>query len=116
MAGGFTKLAFSFPSDTEVYLSCSLVFNNKMFVFGGLNEKRQISRVSGCDLVRIGNLDFDFVSGACTIFKSQILLCFDWQSSKGRVCRVASGPTISFSKIPESNYHHYLNKIASNGG
>ena len=116
MAGGFIKLAFSFPSDTEVYISCSLIFNNRMFVFGGWNEKRQISRVSGCNLVRIGNLGFDFCSGGCTIFKSQILLCFDWQSSEGRVCRVASSPTTSFSKIPESNYHHYSTKIATNGG
>ena len=67
MAGGFTNLTFSFPANTEVDDSCSLLFNDKMFVFGGLNEKRQISKVTGCGLKRIGDLDFDFHAGACTL-------------------------------------------------
>ena len=115
MAGGFTKLAFSFPSDTDVYNSCSLVFNNKMFVFGGWSVKRQISQVSSCGLVRIGSLDFDFYNGACTIFHSQILLCFDWSQNEGHVCRLAKSPTGLFSKVRSSYYHHYSTKIASNG-
>ena len=115
--GGFTKLySFSFPPDTEYYCSCSLVFKDKMFIFGGEKEKRQISQVAGCGLYRDGTLDFDFRRGACTVFKSRVLLCFDFQNSKGRVCRVADSPTGSFSKIPDSHHHHYMINIASNEG
>ena len=117
MAGGFVKLAFSFPSDTEVYNSCSLLFNDKMYIFGGYNEMRQISEIKDCGLKRIGNLEFDFDGGACTVIQSStLILCFDWYRHGGKVCRVANSPTASFKKIPESNFYHYISKIASNGG
>ena len=117
MAGGFTKLAFSFPADTEVEEACSLLFNDEMYVFGGLYEMRQISKVTGCGLKRIGNLDFYFHAGTCTLMQSStLLLCFDYYRYGGKVCRVADRPTASFKKIRESNYHHYSAKIASNGG
>ena len=116
IAGGFTKLSFSFASDTEVLFSCSLVFKGTMYVFGGYVKRRQISQVSGCGLDRVGTLGFDFYTGACTVFKSQVLLCFDRTRNEGRVCRVAKSPTGSFSKIQKSNYHHYTTNIASNKG
>ena len=117
MDGGFTKLAFSFPTDTEVDLSCSLLFNDKMYIFGGRYEKRQISRVKDCGLKRIGNLDFDFLHGTCALMQSTTLvLCFDWFRYGGKVCRIADSPTASFKKIRESNYHHYAIKIVSNEG
>ena len=117
MGGGFTNLdSFSFPSNTEVDHSCSLVFNNSMFLFGGRDQKRQISRVVDCGLKHIGNLDFDFRHGAVTVIQSQVLLCFNWIEGEGQVCRIASSPTGSFSKIQQSNYHHFNTKIASNGG
>ena len=117
MAGGFKNLEFSFPSDTGVIYSCSLVFNGVMYVFGGTTpHNRQISRVRGCGLVHIGNLDFSFYDGACSVTQNKILLCFDELKWEGRVCRKASSPTGLFSKIPESNYHHFRTAIASNGG
>ena len=119
MAGGFKKLDFSFSPDTEVYHSCSLVFNDILYVFGGTKQRRQISRVNGCGLVRVGTLNFDLDLGACTVSQNKILLCFDNSVSKGdqgRVCRKASTPTGLFSTIPESNYHHVRTAIASNGG
>ena len=88
-----------------------------MYVFGGVNEMRQISQVTGCGLERIGNLAFDLRSGACTVIRNkQIMLCFDYQNYEGRVCRVGQSPTGSFNKIQESNYHHYGTHIASNEG
>ena len=117
MAGGFTNLTFSFASDTEVYNSCSLLFNDKMFVFGGLDEKRQISQVKNCGLKRIASLDFDFDRGTCALTQSStIILCFAWSNYEGQVCRIADSPTASFTKLQESNYYHYMTKIASNGG
>ena len=117
MYGEFTKLAFSFPTDTEIFYSCSLLFNDKMYVLGGETKRRQISRVTDCGLRRIGNLDFDFNQGACSLMQSStLILCFAWSTKEGKVCRVADSPTASFKKIRESNYHHYAIKIASNGG
>ena len=121
MAGGFTKLAFSFSSKTEIYESCSLIFKGIMFVFGGKNYKRQISRVTGCELERVGNLDFNFRKGACTMTLGKILLCFPYSDLKqefveARVCRIAHSPTSLFSTIPESYYGHFETQIASNGG
>ena len=116
MAGGFTKLAFSFPPVTEVH-ACSLLFNDRMYLFGGANEERQISRVTGCGLKRIGDLNFDFSEGTCTLMQSStVLLCFAWSNYEGKVCRVADSPTASFKTIRDSNYNHYGIKIASNGG
>ena len=69
-SGGYDELNFNFNANTEVDGSCSLVFSNKMFVFGGANEKRQISQVTGCGLERIGTLTFDLRSGACTVIRN----------------------------------------------
>ena len=87
-----------------------------MYVFGGESKERQISRVDGCGIIRIGTLDFDLVLGACTVTQNTILLCFDLIRSNGRQCRKASSPTGLFSAIPESNYVHYRTAIAANGG
>ena len=115
-SGGYDELNFDFADNTEVDNSCSLVFNNMMYVFGGSNERRQISQVTGCGLERIGNLAFDF-SGACTVISNkEIMLCFSWWNGEGRVCRVGQSPTGSFNTIKQSNYHHYLTHIASNEG
>ena len=47
-----------------------------MFVFGGKQEPRQISKISDCGLGRVSTLPFDF-DGACqTRIRNQILLCF----------------------------------------
>ena len=116
IAGGFTKLPFTFDIGTEVSDSCSLMWNDNMYVFGGDNNKQQISRVSRCGLELISKLNFDFQSGACTATQGKILLCFSISNHEGRVCRAAKGPTGLFFKINDSNYNHYFTKIASNRG
>ena len=72
---GYDELSFNFPNNTEVNFSCHLVFNNKLYLFGGDHQMRQISQVSGCGLERVGNLEFDLFAGACTvILNKQIML------------------------------------------
>ena len=51
-----------------------------MIVFGGWYEERQISRLDGFKLKRIGSLDFDHEDGACSVMHGEIYLCFDWDS------------------------------------
>jgi len=89
--------------DTEVYTSCSAQLNGEVFVFGGsntnYNKKKQVnqlffnygtflqynlfqlqvSKVVGCGLKRIGDLNYDFSVGACGTYlfpQERILLCF----------------------------------------
>ena len=118
--GGHVKMDFYFPGNIEVHQSCSVVFKNKMFIFGGKKEQRQISEVSSnCGIDRIGDLSFDFVRGACTVInEDEIMLCFDLkQPDQGRVCRIDKNPTGSLDKISqESNHYHYRSKIAANKG
>ena len=117
---GHVKMDFNFPGNIEIHQSCSVVFNDKMFIFGGKKEHRQIAEVSSkCGIDRIGDLPFDFVTGACTVIKGDyIMLCFDMkQSYQGRVCRIDQSPTGLLQKIhKESNFPHYRSKIAAKDG
>ena len=63
---GKYDVKFSMQENTEAYWSCSLKWRNKMIVFGGDSQKRQISEIDNCALKRIGDLSFDHDSGACT--------------------------------------------------
>ena len=115
------KIGFEFDSSTEVHQSCSITFKGSMYVFGGAKEHRQISQVTtkDCGLKRIGNLQFDFVQGACTVIEeNEIILCFDTkQNDQGRICRIDKNPTGSLDKISqESSHYHYRAKIAANKG
>ena len=47
-----------------------------MFVLGGENEKRQISKIDQCELKRIGDLSFEHDNGGCTVALQSIILCF----------------------------------------
>ena len=117
---GHVKMDLNFPGNIEVHQSCSVVFNAKMFIFGGKKETRQIAEVSlKCGIDRIGDLPFDFVNGACTAIKGDyLMLCFDIKEGyQGRVCRIDQSPTGSLDKInKESNFTHYRAKVASIDG
>ena len=56
--GTSKSVGFDFKSG-EVFCSCSTTFNNRMYIFGGAENKRQISEVTGCELKQIGQLGFD---------------------------------------------------------
>ena len=69
--------------NTEVYRSCSATLKGELFVFGGNSElnnmRKQVSKVMGCGLQRIGDLSYDFYQGACGTYHmpdERILLCF----------------------------------------
>ena len=45
----------------------------------------KISRVDGCNVKRVGTLEFDFVNGACNTYQlkmEKILLCFSSDATK----------------------------------
>ena len=102
---------------TEAHYSCSINWKNQYYVLGGNNQKRQISRLSGSKLERIGNLAFDHKSGACSVMANQfIFMCFDESDSKNindgiRRCRRSTGSGRGnllgkFTEVALSSHHH----------
>ena len=66
-AGEQKKLTcFERDGDTEAYYSCSITWKNQFHVFGGYSYFRQISRLNGYKLERIGSLDF-LISGELVV-------------------------------------------------
>ena len=97
---------------TEIDRSCSITWQNQHYVFGGTNEKTQISKIVGCGLTKIGDLDFDHYYGACSnMADEKIYLCFNDANGDKKVCRMATSPTGNFSEIDKSVYRfgfHYI--------
>ena len=48
--GETTTPKFTFTPGTEVYASCSITHKGTHYVFGGAQDKRQISRIENCSL------------------------------------------------------------------
>ena len=86
---------------------CSVTWENKMHIYGGSHsaKPRQILRLDGYVLQSIGNLNFDFVRGACTTVPSQmIVLCFSDENNK--LCRRATGPLEEFKNLRDTHSPH----------
>ena len=108
----YPNFTMKFGENTEVWHSCSVTFRNRFYVFGGGNQKRQISEVTKCGLSRIGSLDFDHEDGACSsVGDREIYICFDLQSKKQ--CRSAVNPLEKFTKIALSSYDHLYARTAA---
>ena len=73
--------SFEMTEYVEAHGSCMTSLNGIMYMFGGVQQKRQLSRLEGCEFDRIGSTQFDFSYGACGTFvengKEFALLCFD---------------------------------------
>ena len=107
-----TDFDFTYDDGTEVSGSCSLVWQNQNFVFGGVEKQRQIAKIGHCRLFRIGELDFDFTYAPCAnVNNEKILLCFT-EMDKDK-CRSLSSPTGSYEDVPRSSYEHQFTKIAA---
>ena len=71
---------FEIDEEAEVYGSCSLTWQNELYVFGGDTQRTQISKVQSCRLAPIGQLAFEHYFGDCVnVAGNAIVLCFaDW--------------------------------------
>lgn len=115
ITGSLEKL----PSDcverdqgTEAWKSCSVQWQNKMHIYGGHKYQRQITRLDGFQLRKIGDLTFDFIFGACSTINGQfIYLCFDLKS--GKQCRRSLEPSFSEFDSSVSNNRHRATQISS---
>lgn len=96
-----------------------MTYRNEFYLFGGETyyggDRRQISKLSGCGLERIGTLDFDHYRGACTgVNDARIYLCFNaYFSSDYRRCRYAENPLDTFTEAASSFYEHRFTSIAA---
>ena len=101
---------FERDQETAAYFSCSINWNNQLFIFGGhlTKHRRQISRLTGHKLERLSSsLDFDHARGACSVMgKKVILLCFGSDNKKR--CKQSTGPLDKFSDVPLSKYDHFV--------
>ena len=89
---------------TEVFESCSVNWENQLFVFGGWTQRRRISRLSGHKLEHIGDLPFNHYLGTCNAMSGYIYLCFD--ADQPTQCRRSTGPLEPFSLIAPSTHAH----------
>ena len=107
-AGQQQELAcFERDDTTDATGHCSINWQNELFIFGGVNEKRQITRLSGYKLERVSDLLFDLESGACSAMANKfIFLCFDTNDAKR--CRRSTGPLHDFSEVALSTHDHRL--------
>ena len=117
--GQSRETAIKFGDKTEAIGSCSVVWQGKMYLFGGLNQKRQISVVDNCKLTRKAELEFDMHYGACAQRdNAQIFICFEVASQEEthKNCRRSKGPLKKFKKLQSSTYSHGLTRIAVTSG
>merc|ERR1711892_882316 len=109
-----TNFDFVFGEGTEVDYSCSMNWKNELYIFGGRSKKRQISKLIGCQLTRIGELEFDHYLGACAnVADAKLYLCFNDASGDYGKCRVALSPTGIFDEINRSIHNHAFTRIAA---
>lgn len=106
-----SRFNFVFGRDTEILHSCSVVWQNDLFIFGGNTQTRQISKMMGCGLIQISQLTFHHAYGDCTTVNDEIYLCFS--TDTGKKCRVASSPLGLFHELPDSMYPHLYSRIAA---
>ena len=108
---------FRFGESTSVYYSCSMTFRNEFYVFGGFSgdDSRQISKLVGCHLRRIGTLAFDHRLGACTIVNDEkVYLCFSSGSSNDyKKCRFSYTPDGLYMESTPSVHEHRLTSVAA---
>ena len=108
---------FEIDEEAEVNYSCSLTWQNELYVFGGLKKRTQISKVQSCRLEPIGDLKFEHLYGDCVnVAGKKVVLCFNNRSSEWKKCRMASSPTGRFREMAPSQYEHGVTRIATNDG
>ena len=109
------NFSFVLEQGTEVYHSCSLTWENRHFIFGGNNEKTQISMVDECKLKLVGQLAFNHYFGGCANVDDRLIyLCFNSDNSEDyKKCRYSISPLGEFQQISDSNHQHSFTRIAA---
>ena len=99
---------FERDSETASHKSCCVNWKNQLFIFGGSRgQSRQISRLTGHKLSRVGHLPFDHYGGSCNVMANKhIFLCFNEAQYDTKRCRRSADPLKQFLAVELSNYEH----------
>ena len=99
--------------------SCSILWQNKMYVYGGLQDlnnpvtAKQISLLDGSHFIIVGSLPFFHRGGSCSSMGNKfVFLCF----SRNYGCRQATDPLGPFTQIEEQTYHHQRTQTSASNG
>ena len=108
---------FRFQENTSVYGGCTVTFQNQAYIFGGSDSasRRQVSKVEGCQLERVGTLAFDHALGACAnVNNTRVYLCFSDAADDSQRCRYTTQPlSTDYTNASSSVYGHRKTSIAS---
>ena len=108
---------FSPDQFKEAYWSCSLTWQNQLYIFGGQSRKQQIKILSDRSLQVVGYLKFDRKFGACTnLANKKVYLCFNNVQSDYKRCRWSREPLGSFEEATLATYDHKQSRISSSDG
>ena len=122
----YNEYSPSFPMKTDsnvagIQKSCSVVHNNELFIYGGLNYPRQLLELD-CHEQKLKarrRLLFDFYGGACTTNDRNVLLCFS-EKNEDRCYKSSTPAPISwwqwFTYVKKSSYRHHPVTIAASSG
>ena len=117
--GKSKEIKFTYEYKTQAQGSCSIVWQSKMYIFGGNSYQRQISVVDQCKLTSIGELQFNMNDGACAQRdNTEVFICFEVAYDPGTTknCHRSNGPLEIFTKLPSSTFDHGFTRIAVTSG
>ena len=102
---------------TQAFHSCSIIWNNQLFIFGGNYNRRLISRLTGYKLEKANSsLSFDHEQGACSVMaNSFVYLCFPngFNENDSKRCRRSTGPLEQFTEVSLSANDHLFIQTSS---
>ena len=81
-----------FEADENIRLlgSCSVVWQDKVTIFGGFKNRRQVLKLNNLTLERTEDLDFDHVGGGCTVMNNEhLFLCFNSDARQGYILELS---------------------------
>ena len=108
---------FSHDETAEAKFACSVSWQNEFYIFGGLSNRRQISKLVRYNLKVIGSLPFDHYLATCTnMANRKLFLCFNSASSDYKKCRWTNEPLGIFYQATLSSYDHDRARISSSQG
>ena len=99
--------------ENEVYASCSVTWNNQLYILGGLKSPNQVQQIENCSLKIKGKLPFKLRLGTCTTVNYEsIVACFDY-FDKSACYKSSTGPIGLFESLPDSTFTHREARIAA---
>ena len=103
---------FEHDDISEAYKSCSLVWENQLYIYGSRDHKRQISKLNKYHLQIVGTLPFNLQRGTCTNMAGRkLFLCFDYDD--GKQCHWSTNPLGDFQPVSKTSYYHCKSRISS---